>query len=58
MRKNIQLTEREPTKNEALRLVQAAHEQGELRPELVLETICTTGIRTGELKYSFFPVNM
>ena len=43
--------ERELTKAEYLRLVQAAREKGGRRLELLLETICATGIRVGELKY-------
>ena len=43
--------ERELTKAEYLRLVQAAREKGDRRLELLLETICATGIRVGELKY-------
>lgn len=50
-RRMFRRSERELTKNEYLRLVQAAHEQGDLRLELILETICATGIRVGELKY-------
>ena len=42
---------RELTKAEYLRLVQAAREKGNLRLELLLETICATGIRVGEVKY-------
>ena len=44
-------SERELTKAEYLRLVQAAREKGNLRLELLLETICATGIRVGEMKY-------
>ena len=44
-------SERELTKAEYLRLVQAAHEKSNLRMELLLETICATGIRVGEVKY-------
>ena len=44
-------SERELTKAEYLRLVQAAREKGNLRLELLLETICATGIRVGEVKY-------
>ena len=31
--------------------MQAAHEKGDLRLELLLETICATGIRVSEVKY-------
>ena len=44
-------SERELTKAEYLRLVQAAREKWNLRLELLLETICATGIRVGEMKY-------
>ena len=43
--------ERELTKAEYLRLVQAAREKGDRRLELLLETICATGIRVGEVRY-------
>lgn len=42
---------REDCKVKYLRLVQAAHEKGDRRLELLLETICATGIRVGEVRY-------
>ena len=50
-RQMFRKSERELTKAEYLRLVQAAREKGNLRLELLLETICATGIRVGEVKY-------
>ena len=50
-RRMFRRPERELTKAEYLRLVQAAHEKGNLRLELLLETICATGIRVSEVKY-------
>ena len=50
-RQMFRKSERELTKGEYLRLVQAAREKGNLRLELLLETICATGIRVGEVKY-------
>lgn len=50
-RRMFRKPERELTKAEYLRLVQAAHEKGDLRLELLLETICATGIRVSEVKY-------
>ena len=50
-RRMFRKPERELTKAEYLRLVQAAHEKGDLRLELLLETVCATGIRVSEVKY-------
>ena len=50
-RQMFRKSERELTKSEYLRLVQAAREKENLRLELLLETICATGIRVGEVKY-------
>lgn len=41
----------ELTRQEYLRLVEAAHAQGKERLALLLETICATGIRVSELPY-------
>ena len=43
--------EDELTKNEYLRLVKTAQSKGNERLNLVLQTICGTGIRVSELKY-------
>ena len=43
--------EKELTKGEYARLVSAAQQQGEHRLCLVIQTICTTGIRVSELKF-------
>lgn len=50
-RRMFRKPERELTRAEYLRLVQAAHEKGDLRLELLLETMCATGIRVSELRY-------
>ena len=50
-RQMFRKSERELTKAEYLRLVQAAREKGNLRLELLLETICATGIRVSEVAY-------
>ena len=50
-RQMFRKSEKNLSKEEYQRLVQAAHEKGDLRRELILETICATGIRVGELKY-------
>lgn len=50
-RRMFRRPERDLTKNEYSQLVQAAREKGEQRLELILETLCATGIRVGELKY-------
>lgn len=43
--------ERELTKVEYLRLLDAARRQGKRRLFLIMETVCATGIRISELKY-------
>ncbi len=43
--------ERELTREEYLALVQTAKEQGNERVYLILQTICSTGIRVSELKF-------
>ena len=50
-RQMFRKSEKDLSKEEYQRLVQAAHKKGDLRMELILETICATGIRVGELKY-------
>ena len=50
-RQMFRKSEKDLSKEEYQRLVQAAHEKGDLRMDLILETICATGIRVGELKY-------
>ena len=50
-RQMFRKSEKDLSKEEYQRLVQAAHEKGDLRMELILETICATGIRVGEFKY-------
>lgn len=50
-RRLFRRAERELTRTEYLRLLQAAREKGDLRLELLLETICATGIRVSELHY-------
>ena len=50
-RQMFRKSEKDLSKEEYQRLVQAAHEKGDLRMELILEAICATGIRVGELKY-------
>ena len=50
-RQMFRKSEKNLSKEEYQRLVQAAHEKGDLRMELILETSCATGIRVGELKY-------
>ena len=43
--------EKELTKTEYIRLINAANNQGNYRLKLILETICATGIRVSELQY-------
>ena len=50
-RQMFRKSEKDLSKEEYQRLVQSAREKGDLRMELILETICATGIRVGELKY-------
>ena len=57
-RQMFRKSEKDLSKEEYQRLVQAAHAKGDLRMELILETICATGIRVGELKYITSPGNI
>lgn len=50
-KKIYQPEEKELTRKEYVRLVQAAKEKNSERLALLLETICATGIRVSELKY-------
>ena len=50
-RKAFREQSRELTKNEYQRLLSAAREQGQERLELLMETICATGIRVSEVRY-------
>ena len=50
-RKAFREQSRELTKNEYQRLLSAAREQGQERLELLMETICATGIRVSEVQY-------
>ena len=50
-RQMFRKSEKDLSKEEYQRLVQAAHEKGDLRMELILETICATGIRVSEVRY-------
>lgn len=43
--------EKELTKGEYIRLVQAAERKGNMRLSLVIQTICAAGIRVSELQY-------
>lgn len=43
--------ERELTKKEYYRLLNAAKEKGDMRLQLLMETICSTGIRVSELEF-------
>lgn len=43
--------EKELTRSEYMRLVNTAKQQGNKRLNLILQTICCTGIRVGELKF-------
>lgn len=47
----FQNEEKELTRTEYIRLVQTAKKQGNLRLSLILQTICTTGIRVSELSF-------
>lgn len=42
---------RELTKNEYIRLLETARQSGRIRLELLMETICSTGIRVSEVRY-------
>ena len=48
---NIREEEKELTETEYKQLVKMAYEQGNSRLALIMETICSTGIRISELKY-------
>ena len=50
MRKKLEITERELTRAEYQRLLDAAQARGDIRL-LLLETLCATGIRVSELQY-------
>ena len=50
-RKLFRSTEKELTKEEYLRLLEAASGEGKDRLALLIETICATGIRVSEVKY-------
>ncbi len=43
--------DRELTRDEYIRLLEAAHAQGKERLALLMETICATGIRVSEVRY-------
>ena len=45
------LTEKELTKEEYIRLLEAAHQRKNERLYLLMQTICSTGIRVSELRY-------
>ena len=51
MRKKLEITERELTRAEYQRLLDAAQARGDVRLLLLLETLCATGIRVSELQY-------
>ncbi|MBD5161948.1 MAG: site-specific integrase, partial [Oscillibacter sp.] len=50
-RKLFRGTEKELTKEEYLRLLETANDEGKTRLALLIETICATGIRVSEVKY-------
>ena len=50
-RKLFRSTEKELTREEYLRLIETARDQGKERLSLLMETICATGIRVSEVKY-------
>ena len=50
-RRMFRRAERDLTKEEYQRLVEAAQAKGDVRLQLLLETICATGIRVSEVKY-------
>ena len=50
-RRMFRRAERDLTKEEYQRLVEAAQAKGNVRLQLLLETICATGIRVSEVKY-------
>lgn len=51
MRKKLEITERELTRAEYQRLLDAVQARGDIRLLLLLETLCATGIRVSELQY-------
>ena len=50
-RRSFSIPERELSRDEYLRLIQTARASGNERLALVMETICATGIRVGEVPY-------
>ena len=50
-RRSFSIPEREQSRDEYLRLIQTARASGNERLALVMETICATGIRVGEVGY-------
>ena len=50
-RRSFSIPERELSRDEYLRLIQTARASGNERLALVMETICATGIRVGEVRY-------
>ena len=50
-RKLFRSTEKQLTKQEYIRLLEAAHSLGRERLALLMETICATGIRVSEVQY-------
>ena len=50
-RRSFSIPERELSRDEYLRLIQTARASGNERLALVMETICATGIRVGEVGY-------
>ena len=50
-RRMFRKAERELTRSEYQRLLDAAHNRGDERLHIVLETLCATGIRVSELQY-------
>lgn len=50
-RRLFRSTEKELTKEEYVRLLETADDQGKTRLALLMETICATGIRVSEVKY-------
>lgn len=51
MRKKLEITERELTRAEYQRLLDAVQARGDIRLLLLLETLCATGIRVSEMQY-------
>lgn len=50
-RESFRRSDRELTREEYYRLITAAGEQGNTRLSLIMQTICSTGIRVSELKF-------